>query len=199
MITKKKEKEGAKWGRSIHSFSCQSVCSFSWYLSPLSATSDAENSLRSLSATTCSQTNTIRSSTTPSKALLEAPSTQGCQKSFRHNFIITWLQNLFFAFFIQLKLLSRFFFKQKIVFPRLDKDYVLSCIWCPTFKIFNYDAMKLIQQVDIKTLFRKFCQISYFDIFPFFRRKQNSFRSNAPDWCLMKSINYHRLVQAFNG
>ena len=37
-----------------------------------------------------------------------------------------------------------------------------------------------------------------FDIFPcLFRKfyyKQNSFHTNAPGWCLMKCINYHRLV-----
>ena len=118
------------------------------------------------------------------------------QAQFHHNLA----SQSFFRFFYTTEITnSFFFFKQKIVFPRLDKDYVLSCIWYPTFKIFNYDAMKLIQEVDNKTLFRKFCQILYIDIFPFFRRKQNSFHSNAPDWCLMKSINYHRLVQAFNG
>ena len=37
-----------------------------------------------------------------------------------------------------------------------------------------------------------------FDFFPcFFRNlyyKQNSFHTNAPGWCLMKCINYHRLA-----
>ena len=59
------------------------------------------------------------------------------------------------------------------------------------------NVINLIQEFGSKILSESFPDF-IFNIFPCFRRKfyykQNSFHTNAPGWCLMKCINYHRLA-----
>ena len=65
----------------------------------------------------------------------------------------------------------------------------------PTFVLYYYNVINLLQQFGSKILLENFPDF-IFDNFPYFRRKfcykQNSFQTNAPGWCLMKCINYHR-------
>ena len=78
--------------------------------------------------------------------------------------------------------------------PRLKKTI---CQLVPNFVFYCYNVINLIQQFGSKILLESFPDF-IFDIFLYFRRKfyykQNSFHTNAPGWCLMKCINYHRLA-----